>query len=117
MGRVLRIQEVEEKPGNAINELQEIARVAMGSYQIARDDEAREAALDVLRYLPARSESEAALLLSLAEDAPDERERKAILEAAQRGNLKDDGVRKTLQTGGQSKHKTVRDTVEQLLRE
>ena len=116
MGRVLRIQEVEEKPGNAINELQEIARTAMGSYHIAGDDDMREAALDVLRHLPARSESEAALVLKLAEDALDERERGAILEAAQLGNLKDNGVRRALQAGRQSIHKTVREAVEQLLR-
>jgi hypothetical protein len=112
LGRVLYIEKLQEKPDYAINELHEIVRAVMGSYHIVRDDEAREVALLVLCYLSALSESEAALVLKLAEDMLDEQERGTMLEAIRSANLKEDSVRETFLPSRQPKSKIVRDMVE-----
>lgn len=117
MGRVLRVQEAEEKPGDVALELEEIAQAALAHYRTTQqDDMVRQAALDVLRYLPARAESEVRLLLQWAEQGQDEQLAEAYAFALQYADPKQAGMKKALTEGRKSSHRAVREVVEQLLR-
>jgi glutamine synthetase len=117
MGRVLRLQEAQEKPADVALELEEIVQVALARYQTARqDDMVMQAALDVLRYLPARTENEVRFLLQCAEQGQDEQVVMACMIALQYADTKQAGVKKALSEGRRSSHRAVREVVARLLR-
>ncbi len=116
MGRVLQVQEAEEKPGVVAQELEEIAQAVLAQYQTMQQDDGKQAALDVLRYLPARAEGEVRSLLQLAEQGQDEQVAAACAQALQYADTKQVGVKKALSEGRKSSHRAVREVVERLLR-
>src|SRR3989442_970605 len=116
MGRMLQVVEGEEM-GEAIeHETRQIAEVARNTLQVTDvDGEVKEAALDVIRYLPVRSASEIALVLRLAEDAVGEELQGACVLALAVAKPKDGDAWTVLEKGKRSTVGEVREVVERVL--
>ncbi len=65
LGRVLQIVEAEEKGKLAEDEVQYIVQCIHPAFTSASDERVREAALDIVRYLPARSAREIQFVLQV----------------------------------------------------
>src|SRR6266568_1747075 len=114
LGRILQIQEADER-GNAIeSEVQVIAQVASVGLISTENDEVREAMLDIVRYLPARSVNEIKMVLQLAEGSTDERIQRACAVALERSRPKTSDDWAVLELGEQSKVMVIRNAVEKL---
>jgi hypothetical protein len=83
LGRVLQIQEARELGNPVEAELQQIKQVACTGLVSSSNNEVCEAALDIIRYLPARSVNEIKFVLQLTEEA-DIRIQQACADALER---------------------------------
>ncbi len=116
MGRVLQIVEDDREGNDVEQEGQQIARAAVGVLGAEDADDIYEAALDVLRYLPARSADEINFVLDLSRDKKDERIRSACAYALRYARPKMAAAWAALEAGRQSEVQSVRSAVEEALK-
>ena len=113
LGRVLHIVE-ENQQGELIErEVHQIVQTTFPVFTSASDNLIHNAALDILRYLPARSVAEITDVLSLAEEAEDEQVQQACAMALQYSNPETEEAWRTLESGRQSRIMEVRKAVEE----
>ena len=113
LGRVLQIQESNELDSVIEQEVQQIIQCANNNCT-SIDDEVREAALDILRYLPVRFAKEIKVVLQLAEGATNSDVRQAYAASLRRARLGKDDIdaRKELEMARNSYIDEVREAVE-----
>jgi hypothetical protein len=113
-GRILQFQ-VEKQLGDEITaEVRLLARAAL--QELNGDEEVREAALDVLRDLPARTVAEIALLWEILNGTQDEQVQYACADALRHARLVDEAAWQMLEKGGRSTVPVVRKAVEEAMR-
>ena len=118
MGRLLHIVEDTKEMGNEIEaEIAGIVSVVYPTFTSARDEDVREAALDILRNLPLRTENEIMFALAGGNKVNDGQVQKAIAQAFGWANPKTVEAKKALELGKQSPVEVVRKAVEGRLRE
>jgi hypothetical protein len=113
LGRVLHIQDSSET-GEAIEkEVQHIAETVIDCIRTEPPGEGREVALDVLRFLPARSANEITFVGHQLETAMDGEVRKAYIDALQKADPKTPDARIALEeVGKRSSQDDVREVIE-----
>ena len=94
--------------------MQKYIRRANTGFLSTGDDEMKEAALDILRYLPVRSAGEIRTVSQLAESATDEKVQRAYAASLEKAEIdKDDAdAWKELATGRESRVDAVREEIE-----
>jgi len=112
LGRVLQMKRAQEQGEIIERELGQLVQVACDSFASAGNEEVREAALDILRYLPMRSEHEITSVLQLAERVDDERVEQACALAVEYAEPETPQARAALEAGGWSAIKPVRNAVD-----
>ena len=116
LGRILQISEAKEMGSAIEGELQHLAQVACDRAIATGNNAVREVALDMLRYLPARSVNEVNMVLGLAERASDERIRGACADAIRSARPETPDPWAALEAGKGSRVQVVRDAVEECLK-
>lgn len=112
LGRVLQMNAAKEQGGTIERELGQLVQVVCDSFAAAGNEEEREAALDILRYLPVRTENEVRSVLRLAERAADERVQQACAAAVAYAHPETPLAWAALEEGRHSAIKLVREAVE-----
>jgi len=111
LGRVLQIQKADEI-GNAVErEIQRIAQIVIDSLASTYDDEVREALLDIVSYLPSRTENELSFMLQLAKDTNDRQIQKACASSLMRAEPKTPEAWAALESGRHSGVDVIRYAV------
>ena len=113
MGRLLHIVEDTDEMGA---EIAGIVSVVYPTFTSARDEDVREAALDILRNLPLRTENEIMFALAGGNKVNDGQVQKAIAQAFGWANPKTVEAKKALELGRQSPVEVVREAVKERLR-
>ena len=116
LGRALQIVEVEEKGKQVESEVEEIVQRVYPTFTATSDGLVREAALDILRYLPSRSASEIRYVLNLAEQTIDQQIWQACARALRYANPETEDAWTALEVGKRSQKKAVREAVEERIR-
>lgn len=88
-GRILYIQIKKQHGSEVVEEIQQLAHAALGELA---DEDVREAALDVLRALPARTSVEVALIQQLVANAQDQQIHDACATALERAQPLDEAA-------------------------
>ena len=114
LGRIIQIKDSGATDNNTKKEVQEIIISAKDGHAMQGDDEVKEAALDILRYLPVRSADEIRVVIQLAESATDGDLRQAYASSLRRAMPgKDDAdALRELEVGRKSYVDEVREAAE-----
>ncbi len=114
LGRIIQIKDSGATDSNTKKEVQDIIASAKDGHAMQGDDEVKEAALDILRYLPVRSADEIRDVIQLAESATDGDLRQAYASSLRRARPgKDDAdAWKELEVGRKSHVDEVREAAE-----
>ena len=117
MGRILLLQE-QNKVGREVEiEVQRLADVPLKTLATQRgDEEVRQAALDVVRYLPARTVGEISFVLQIADGTNDQGLLKACADALQHARPMDNVAWDALERGRNAAAEVVKKAVEQALK-
>jgi hypothetical protein len=113
---MLQIVEADETGTPVEAEVQRIVQSALPATR-ASDEAIRETALDILRYLPARSANEIRYALDIAENTTDMQAREACALAIRYAEPATKEALTALETGRQSQKQAVRDAVKQAIDE
>lgn len=117
MGRLLLLQENDETGPVVESEVQELTSTALTCLTIESvDTEAREAALDVVRYLPMRTENEVQFVWKIVNGTVESSIHNACAYALGRAKPKDDGAWEALRLGETSQVREIREAVASVLR-
>ena len=114
LGRVLQIQEAGEPDAETAQEVRDIVQAAQPYYATA-DSDTQEAALDILCYLPARSEHEIVYVLDLAQQTRDDEMQQAYAHALEYAEPATDAAWAVLEDARKSNIKAIREAVERRL--
>ena len=113
LGRELHIvEDLDEVSDEVEGETRQIVQAMYAVFTRTKSDEVREAALDIVRYLPARSANEIEYVLGLAKDMADARIQKACADALEFAIPKTDEAWDALALGKGSGVEAVRKAVE-----
>jgi len=112
LGRVLQIIETKQGGRDVEREVQQIVGCVYPTFTGANDVIVRECALDILRYLPARSASEIEFLLS---GPTDKRVQEACAQALEYSAPETEEAWNALERGKQSQVEVVRQAVKKRL--
>jgi len=113
LGKVLQIVEADEKGEPVEREVEEIVQCVYPTFTATSNELVREAALDILRYLPARSVNEIRYALNLAEQAIDQQVWQVCAQALQYADPETEEAWQALEVGERSQKKAVREAVEE----
>ena len=115
LGRVRQVASKKPEEANEL-EMQRIVEIVKSNLLATeKDTEEREVALNILRYLPARSSIEIRLVMRLAEEENDEEMQNACVLALKYARPRDDEAWETLEEGRMSKVERVRRAVVEML--
>ena len=115
LGRILQIQEADEKSITTVQEIAQIVQVAM-PFAHKRGD-AQGVVVEMLGSLPMRTEQEVAYVLDLAHNTPDEKVQKALLVALRYSQPESDAARDMLARARNSGIAAIRKAVGERLRQ
>ena len=96
-------------------EIHEIVQSVYPAFTSANDETTRAAALDILRYLPLRTENEISYALDLANNATEQQVQAALITALEYANPQTPTAKNALELGRKSPVEVVRKAVEQRL--
>ena len=119
LGCVLQVQEAETTNNTVVDEqeVQHIAGIAIQCFLSATVQDVQDAALDILRYLPARTINEIHFVVTQAEQAQDLQVRGAYCEALRYAQPEDDIAKKVLEkVGKDAQVAQVREAARRALR-
>ena len=115
IGRVLYIGEANETGKAVRQEIEQIVDGVIAVLQATRENEVKEAALDVLRYLPVRSADEIAYVVRLAEGTTDSSVQEACAYALLFADKEKDDVKAALEMAKRSRVEAIRRRAEEML--